>query len=236
MSPIPLDLLLLEARSITSEGHVFVLLVNRINNLRNPDFLKESSTGPDPRFIRFVDLFTELKKAGVLGLVKDPRKEVAFNVVIGGYAPQYSKKVVEFLGLLDLQMPIDQSKEIVIPAYLAMNTGGAWGIAIITRSTFDLIEIFRAAIEVPQEHALEGLTTKFPPMGLPGQGIRVISSKKRPKKIQWAVKYRGYWFYIDDSDQRTKEFFRALRTYWSISIAGTAAGSAAPVLTIPVSR
>jgi hypothetical protein len=204
--------------------------------LRNPDFLEGPFTEPDPRFIRFVELTTELTKAGVMDLVKDPRKEVSFTVVIDGYAPRYSKEVGEFFDLLDLPMPAYQSEEIVIPAYFAVKTRKVWGIGITTRSTFDLIEIFRAAIEVPQEHASAGLTIKFPPRGLPGQGIRVISSKRRPKEIPWAVKYRGYWFYIDETDLRTKAFFQALRAYWSISIAAAADQSAAPVLTLPVSR
>ena len=236
MSPIPLDILLLSMRSETSGAAVFTLLVSKVNNLRNPDFLEGPFTEPDPRFIRFVELTTELLRAGVMDLVKDPQKEVSFTVVIDGYAPQYSKEVVEFLDLLDLSVPAEQSEEIVIPAYFAVNTRKVWGIGITTRSTYDLIEIFKAAIEVPQEHARAGLTIKFPPRGLTGQGIRVISSKKRPKGIPWGVKYRGYWFYIDETDLRTKAFFQALRAYWSVSIAAAADQRAAPVLTLPVSR
>jgi hypothetical protein len=87
MSPIPLDILLLAVRAMTPGGHLLTLLVNRINDLRNPDFLEAPSAEPDPRFMRFVELFTALREAGVLDLVKDPRKEVAFDVVISGYAP-----------------------------------------------------------------------------------------------------------------------------------------------------
>ncbi len=236
LSPIPLDFLLLAVRSVTPGGQQITLLADRINDLRNPDFLDELFAEPDPRFMRFVELFSELTKARVLDLMKDLRKEVAFNFVISGYAPQYSKKVVEFLDLLSLSMPTDEPKEIVIPAYFAVNTKKVWGIGITTRSTFDLIEIFSAAIEVPQEHALKGLTINSPPMGWPGRGIRIISSTKKPENRSLAVKYRGYWFYIDETDQRTKAFFRALRAYWSVSIAAAADQKAAPVLTLPVSR
>jgi len=61
------------------------------------------------------------------------------------------------------------------------------------------------------------------------------------------VEYRDYWFYIDESDTKTKWFYNIMRTLWSASIAGSAdqkaariAGSAdqkaAPILTIPLSR
>jgi hypothetical protein len=236
LSPITLDMLLLIVRANSNEEQVFTLLVNRINDLQNPDFLDAPFAAPDPGFMRFVELFTGLRKAGVLGLVSDPREEVAFDVVILGYAPKYSQKVREFVALLDLKMPVDESKDIVIPVYFAIKTKQFHGIGITTRSTFDLIEILRAAIEVPQEHARAGLVLNYPPMGLPGQGIRIISSREKPKSMSVAVKYLGYWFYIEKSDQRTKMVFRAMRMFWSLSIAAGADEMAAPILTIPVSR
>ncbi|MFC1825263.1 hypothetical protein ACFL9T_21340 [Thermodesulfobacteriota bacterium] len=236
MSPIPLDILLLGLRSMTSGDHLFTLLVNRINDLRSPDFIEAPSAEPDPRFMRFVELLTELRKAGLLDFVRDPRKEVAFDAVVGGYAHQYSKKVREFLTLLDLQMPADESEDIVIPVYHTVRTIKFWGIGITTRSTYDLIEILRASVEVPPEHGRAGLTINYPPMGLLGKGVRIISSTEKPNNRSLAVKYRGYWFYIDEIDQRTKAFFRVLRTFWSVSIAATSNEKAAPVLTIPVSR
>jgi len=235
MTPIPLDILLLAVRAMTSEEPLFTLLVNRINDLRNPNFIDPSGKA-DSRFMRFVQLFTEMRNADILDLVRDPREEVAFNVVISGYAPQHLQKVIEFLSLLDLPVPAEEPEDIVIPAYFALKTRKVRGIGITTRSTFDLIEIFRASVEVPQEHEHVGLSVDFPPMGLPGQGIRIISSSEKPEHISVAVKYRGYWFYIAENDQRTKAFFRTLRTFWSMTISGSVDQAAAPVLTIPVSH
>lgn len=236
MSPIQLDMLLMGVRAMTSEDNLFILLVDRINNLRNPDFLDALTAEPDPRFMRFDELFKELRRAGVLDLLGDPREQIEFSVVIRRYAPQYSQRVRKFLALLDLPMPEDESKNLVIPVYFAVKVGESWGIAITTRSTLDLIEIMRASVEVPQEHARAGLTINYPPMGLPGQGIRIISSTEKPKNMSLAVKYRGYWFHIDETDQRTKTFFRTLRSFWFVSIAASVDRSAAPVLTIPVGQ
>lgn len=90
LSPIPLDILLLLIRSVTEPGAILTLLVKRINDLQNPDFLPAPSAEPDPRFIRFAELVTELHKTGVMLWVEDPRKEVEFDVLISGYAPEYS--------------------------------------------------------------------------------------------------------------------------------------------------
>ncbi|UCG16782.1 MAG: hypothetical protein JSV19_01855 [Phycisphaerales bacterium] len=47
-----------------------------------------------------------------------------------------------------------------------------------------------------------------------------------------AVRYRGYWFYIDDTDLHSKSTFALLRQLFSLP-AGQFKG-AAPVLTLPV--
>ena len=49
-----------------------------------------------------------------------PRKEVEFDVLISGYAPEYSHTIREYLALLELQMPADESKDIVLPVYFAV--------------------------------------------------------------------------------------------------------------------
>jgi len=207
MSPIPLTILLLTVRNMDDSDHLFTLLVKRINDLRNPDFLYEQAAGADKRFMRFVELFTEFRKAGLLEFVKDPQVGAEFDVLISNYEPGYSKEVVEFLSLLDLPMQKENTDHIVIPAYFAINTRKNWGMGITTRSTLDLIEILRAAVEVPQEHTAEGLAINYPPTGLAGQGVRIISAKQKPKRMMVGIKYEGYWFYIDKTDQNTKSVF-----------------------------
>jgi hypothetical protein len=69
-----------------------------------------------------------------------------------------------------------------------------------------------------------------------GQEVRILSSKEKPEGRSLAIMYRGYWFYIEETDQNTKEYFSIMSTLWSTIIAGSAPESAAPVLTIPVSR
>ena len=73
-------------------------------------------------------------------------------------------------------------------------------------------------------------------MGLAGKNLRIHASKDKPMQAAVAVKHRGYWFYIDDTDMHTKLFYTVVRTLWSVSIATGADQRTAPVLTIPVSR
>jgi hypothetical protein len=237
LSPIPLDLLVLIARSVTHPTLPITLMVSRINDIRNPDFLLPLSAEPDPRFARFLELMLELQTAGRVAWTRDPREEVEFDLVIHDYAPTYSAKVRELLALMELQMPKDESKDIVLPLSLAVKGKELGGIAITTRSVHDLIEILCASIDVPEEHTSSGLAVKYPPTGLAGKDIYIRRSEERPRHASVAVKYRGFWLYIDERDIPSKIAFRLITSLWAIRIAtATEQLQAAPVLTIPVSR
>jgi hypothetical protein len=133
-------------------------------------------------------------------------------------------------------MPTDESKDIVLPVYFAVEGKKLSGVAISTRSTFDLIQILRADVEIPQEHASAGVAISYPAMGPAGKDIGIHASKDKPERAAVAVRYRGYWFYIDETDANTKLFYLTVRALWSASIAAAADQRARPVLTIPVSR
>jgi hypothetical protein len=237
MAPIPLDVLVLFARSAVYSGPFFRLLVRSVNDIRNLGFLPSASVEPDPRFARIAQLTMGLRETGLLDIVKGPQRESGFSIVIRGYAPAHIGEARELLGLLRLSAPVDTSRPIVLPLSLAVEGAEAGGVAITTRSVYDLIEILSASIEVPEEHRKSGLTTAYPALGLAGREVRIRHSKAKPGNASVAVKYRGLWFYIDETDQPTKFAFRLLSALWSTSIADTAVKpSSAPVLTVPVSR
>ena len=70
------------------------------------------------------------------------------------------------------------------------------------------------------------------------------AGSRRSARLRWvpvtgaavAVPYRDGWYFIDETDQATKRFFRLLSALWSVSIAEGTTHAAAPVLTVPVSR
>ena len=235
-SPIPLDFLVLSVRNYINSALFLSILTHRINDMRNPEFLVIPSSEPDPRFQRFSELFMELSNAGVLDPVVAPEKDHSYKILITGYAPVYTEKVHEYLTLVGLPIPEDESRDILIPLYFAIKGQELDGIAISTRSTIDLIQILEAAVEVPEEHETEGIVITYPKPGLAGQDIHIHASKHQPERAAVAVKYRGYWFYINDADMKTKLFYKIVRSLWSVSIAASADQKAAPVLTLPVSR
>lgn len=234
MSPVPLDLLLPALRSSTTDARVLGLLVNRINDLRNPDFLPAASSRPGPGFMRLVELFSELRKAGALDLVQGDEQGVAFKVWLDPRGIENTANIAEFLDLLGLSNGPEPAKPMAIPVYFGIRADESWKIGMTTRSTFELLEIMRSAVRVPEAHAAAGLTVTYPPSGPAGPAIRIQSSPRKPGGRSLAVKYRGYWFWIAETDLETKAVFRLLRTLWSISMASSTSQAPAPVLTLPV--
>jgi hypothetical protein len=236
MSPLPVSVLAQLAGTLTNPAPVYTVLISSVNGVYNPDFLF-SSTEPDPRFSRFVAIMTTLTRMHRLHWVEDPPHTGRFSVVIDDYAPTYTAEVHELLQLLGLPAPKDHSAALVLPVSQALDGRDAGGLGVTTRSVYRLMEILSAAVELPEQDQGSGVTADYPPPGPVGQALHVHYAKSRPDNAAVAVQHRDGWFYIDARDQVTKGYFRLLGTLWSVKIAESSTNSsAAPVLTIPVSR
>jgi len=235
-SPVPVSLLAQMTGALAEPGYVYAAMVSSVNGLYNPDF-QYSPADVDPRFGRFVAIMTRLTLAHRLHWVEDSRQPDHFSIAIDHYEPDYTAEVRELLDLLGLPGPAGRAAQVTLPVFLTVDGHASGGVGIITRSVGDLVEMLSAAIEVPEEDVRRGVARTYPPPGPAGKGLRIHYSKTRPEHAAVAVRYRDGWFYIDETDQVTKRFFRLMAALWSVSIAESAArGSAAPVLTVPVSR
>jgi len=236
MSPLPVATLAQLTGSLIDPASVYTALVSSVNGIYNPDFLF-SSDEPDPRFSRFVTIMAELTQMHRLHWIEDPQRAGNLAITIDHYAPGYTARVNELLGLLGLPATENHSPPVVLPVSLALDGRGTGGIGITTRSLFHLVDILSAAVEVPEQDQHHGTTADYPPLGMLGKALRIRYSKVKPDRAAVAVQHREGWFYIDDNDQATKGFFRLLGALWSVTMAESAAkGSATPVLTVPVSR
>jgi hypothetical protein len=233
MSPVPLNIFVIFARSVKSSRLPFLMITRSINELRNPEFIRSPLSEPDPRFLRLVDLMMGLIETGNLGWERDPHEEAQFSIIIRDRTRTRSKEIREFLELLDLPQKLVDSKSIVLPVFHSIEKPVSEGIAVTTGSIYDLIEILSASIDVPEEHRRSGLAVNYPPMGFAGKDVRIFRSTELPANASVAVKYRHAWFYIDETDQNTKLMFRILRTLWKDKIALTDQLQPAPVLTVP---
>lgn len=233
LSPLPLELMIGFMRSLASPGGYFALVVERINGIRNPGFLPSPSTAPDPRFPRVVKLLVALHSAGVVSFATISAKTHEFALVIREYVPSHIAEVRELIQLLSLPEP-KGSPEVVVPLLLSAQRAKPEMIAVTTRSPAELIEILTAAIDVSEQEIRSGVAIDYPPRGPLGRSVRIRRSQTRPDDASVRIEYRDAWYYIADTDLRTKQFFRFLELVWGVAIARSTGGQAAPVLTVPV--
>ena len=235
MSSLSLRELMLFASNLTDPEHIYVTFVSRINDIHNPGFLHDSSSA-DPRFSRLIELLVKLDKAHRLHWKYNSQSSGRYAIVIDHYWPDYSADVAEIYKLLDLSAPETFSSRMEIPVSLGLDNPVEGGISISTRSIFNLLEIFSAAIDVPEQDQVSGAALNYPPAGLAGQNLQVRRASVPPESASTAVKYRDAWYYIDDTNQSTKLFFRLVTTLISIGIAESSTNDANPILTVPVSN
>jgi len=110
-------------------------------------------------------------------------------------------------------------------------------IAIQTRSAFQIMVELGADIEVPAAHAAERRT--YPTSSEPTAAgpnallplVRIQSGTSAPGDAFAAVKYRDYWYWIDDRDLRSKGVFTFLMVI--MTLAEKEEKAPPPVVTIP---
>jgi hypothetical protein len=235
-SPVPLSVMVPLCESAVDPGLLLMTLVSRVNDITNPDFLA-SSVIPDPRFARVVELITRLGQAQALNWVQDPRPEVGFSAVIHHFKPDHVNEAQELLRLLGLPEPTPNANEIVLPVSLAPGAADKEGIVFTIRSVYNLLQILSAAVDIPGEDIQSGAALSFPQSGPLGSQLRIRHSQAKPENAYVAVEYRGWWFYIDNTDRSTKRYFHLLTVLWSVSIAESASqAQKAPILMLPASH
>jgi hypothetical protein len=109
-------------------------------------------------------------------------------------------------------------------------------LAILSRSLMEIMLELSTYTDVPQKDLDEGRI--FPTLhrtveesaGMPPL-IRIHSSTEKPSDAYLYVPYRGYWFYIDDTDPRSKGMLTFMMILFSL--AETGAPSQAPLITVP---
>lgn len=214
--------------SAATPEQVWNMIVRRINNLRNPDFPDPPLLTVDPRFEEVVTTASLLQRRGVLYWVQLAGSQSGYGLVIHSYSPANTHEVEKLLALLGMKYPVLSGNDIVIPVQLSVGSPDPGSIAIETRSLFDMMRIAGATIDLAPDTSGVG---RLPVPGPAARGLRIRSGTTPPADARVATQYRGRWYYIADDDELSKQWFTVLQLLAGAPAGG---GSAAPVLTIPV--
>ena len=121
---------------------------------------------------------------------------------------------------------------------------GVTSLDLETRSLLQALYYVSLGIDVPPEHATRKLVTvTVDSTGRPFDWdlimrnffrVRSAKANERPSGAHVAIRYQGYWFYIEESDEETKSTFSLLMELARLELAGKPGPG--PQLTLPVGR
>ncbi len=209
------------------------LAVESINGVRNRSGTAGTIREADPDFVRALELLRDVQAAGGIGMrVEQDKAKGESTVLFVGredLAADLAEKAAEVRRLLKLQP--GQSRYLI--TYSPMQ-GAEGELAVSSRSMLQIITAFATYVDVPEEHAKDHGLPAAPEGSLRNDGLgpmRIHSSREKPANAYAAVQYRGYWFWVDNADWRTKRAMVAVIYFFTLAESGDK--QPLPLVTIP---
>ena len=207
---------------------VFRTVVGSVNGRRNTAY----GMPADPAFNELTEAMERIQRAGNIGIRVEPRQDDGGVLVVIRRAEadagpdEDGRRVRALLGLRE------DANEFEIAYGLVPRKSNE--VAVLTRSMMEIMLQLGFGIDLPAEHATAGRV-------LPGQRqsgeaaaeplVRIRSGTEAPADAYAAVPYKGYWYWIDDTDIASKRTFTFLMILFSLAETGHT--TASPVVTVP---
>lgn len=211
LTPINVRVVYSLLQSSWGANHVFRLMLQRIGNYENATGAARSVSSRLPEYKEFLKLGNALRlieKQNNLGLdYQNFDKVFAIKLTFNHYSsyPAEWKKQLK-----KLQVSAAVPYVWLIDQKIAPRPHVVF---IQTRTTLGLLNYLSKGVELPPEHIKQEFApqTRLPNGGvfnwtLLTQGtMKIKYSTTHPKNYYTAIEYKGYWFYIEQSDSNSKE-------------------------------
>jgi len=236
MTPIPPSVVLFLLQAGYSANIVMPITLDSINGINNESRRGMRRTA-DPRFNRVAQLVRELQLGGTLQVRVQRAKdgnETSLITFASIKDPQAQSERQALRSLLGLR-PGLQSFRVYYGGY----SGRDDEIGIMTRSMMEVMLELAAGMHVPESDVTEGRAAPGLAYGQAGgtpgtPTVNILSGNKAPSDASIAVQYNGRWFWIADTDFRSKTIFGTVMILFSISDVGIK--GAPPIVTIPANQ
>ena len=239
LTPADLDTLILLSNSGWSIERLLRLMANRMNGLPNAPRASGPTPGDPPtyeKFSRAAKLMRQLQKRRMLRLGYQQIEDEPIPVMV---IDKDARTFAETRTLKDLLGLAIEKDTFIIDVRGDRPRPESLGIDL--RSLLGTFFFASHGVEVPANDLEMGraMTTQdksgkpFDWSLVVGDLVSIRSQSKMPGNAQVAIKYRGSWFYIDDSDLNTKYSFLLLDQL--AALLGGKVEKAGPLLTLPVS-
>jgi hypothetical protein len=184
----------------------------------------------DPRFRELLAVWTRLRQAGAIGLRRAEGEQQKATIILYVRSDRVNEQTQQDIDFFIETLGIDaEAGEYKLNYGLIPDEPNE--ISVLTGSIFDLMLDLAWQVDVPQQHVDEGRTAStFIDTGLGGRLFDVRHSEEEPEDAFVKIQDRGYWYYIDDRDMKTKRTFGLLQILFSLTDAGEEARG--PVVSI----
>jgi len=190
-------------------------------------------------FQRAITLLVELRDLGVVSWAQQSGSVGHYELILSHYSPDHISEVQELLRLFELKRDPGRESMIRIPVALGVREPGFDGLSVQTRSVAEIMDTTAASIEVPHVDVNAGLVDagvdSLGTLGATQPILKIHSSRNAPERANVAIQYRGWWFYVDDTDLASKRMFQLIQMLFLTRLSEATRGTqTTPLLTIPV--
>ena len=235
MTPIPPSAVLFLLQSGYAADLVLPITIDSINGVAN-ESKRSMKRAADPRFTRLGALMRDAQLANALQVrIERPKTEGETSMIVFGPSedPEVVAKQREIRTLLGLRSDVRDLK-----VYYGGYSGKDDEIDMTTRSMLQVMLELAATVRVPpsdidEGRAAPGLVAPAPGAVPEAAALAISSGDAKPADAFVAVQYGGRWFWISDTDIRSKFTFSFVMLMFSISETGIK--GSAPVVTVPAS-
>jgi hypothetical protein len=240
LEQISLDVLMLLNNSGWSVERIFRLCIQDINGIRNAP----GASGPTPDyapeykdFLAVAELMRTLQRRNFINLNYEPI-DVEPTLVLS-FAEE-ALELPETLKLVEILRLTPNKTD--YPLVINVMDHNPNHVSIRTRSVMGILYLLSQSVEVPQEDVRKGklTTTKYADgrpfywSGLFSNLFQIKSSSEKPSDAFVRIKYRGSWFYIDDTDVESKRTYSLFSQIFAIQAGKIKVER--PTLTLPIGR
>jgi hypothetical protein len=209
------------------------LAVESLNGVRNRSTAGGVVREADPEFVRALNLLREVQTAGAFGMRVEEDKVKGSTAVVffrrDDVSPDTAAKGAEIRQLLKMSPDLERFVIVFSPTH-----GGEAELSVSSRSMLQIMQAFASRVDVPEAHLQEHSAWPAADQASTEGGqrsVRIRSGKQKPAGAFAAVRYRDYWFWVDDGDLQTKRALTVIVFFFTLAETGTA--EKLPLITIP---
>jgi hypothetical protein len=231
LTPIPPSAIFFLIQSGKSVDVVFYLCVQSVNGINNRYDGPMRSIPISPDFVEVLTRMRRIQQSGMLGM----RVQTVVNnqTSVFYFREEMSPEIAEDSAWVRQKLGLNpQTHEFnVVYGAIPQNKNE---IAILSRSMMEILVQLASSIDIPaddlrQNRAYEVAKTEDPLAEL--MSIRVRSGREKPEDAFVSILYRDKWFWIEDTDFKSKQIFSGLMTL--LSLMESDRGGNQPVITVP---